>query len=206
MVISGGWMIGPAFISAPESASPHGSMTPGNARPITSNACACSVSGNTPVGSRLARMVIAASKGPCLRVSHGSVPVSANATLARLPASHAVLANSTEPKVPGGRNTTWPSARCGASTRAISACAVAGAGHRISSAPRTASPMSAVISAGRASCRPRKSLTVISPPAALCASMAARSRRHRRTSWPASARSPAAANEPLPPPRTAIFI
>ncbi len=122
---------------------------------------------------------MAASKGPCLRVSQGRVPVSANAALARLPASHAALANSTEPNVPGGRNTTWPSARCGASALAMSACAVAGAGQRISSAPRTASPMSPVISAGFASWRPRKSLTVMSPPAALCASIAARSRRHR---------------------------
>ena len=29
MTISGGWMMGPAFISAPDSASPHGSITPG---------------------------------------------------------------------------------------------------------------------------------------------------------------------------------
>ena len=32
-------MIGPAFISAPDSASPQGSITPGKARPITSSAC-----------------------------------------------------------------------------------------------------------------------------------------------------------------------
>ena len=80
-------------------------------------------------------------------------------------------ANSIEPNVPGGRNTTWPSARCGASARAMSGCAVAGAGHTMSSAPRTASPMSAVIRRGRASCRPRKSLTVMTPPAARCASI-----------------------------------
>ena len=35
---------------------------------------------------------------------------------------------------------------------------------------------------------------------------AAPSRRHSRTAWPASAMSPAAANEPLPPPRTAMRI
>jgi len=33
-------------------------------------------------------MVIATSNGPCLRVSHGSVPVSAKAASAGLPASH----------------------------------------------------------------------------------------------------------------------
>ena len=38
ITISGGWMIGPAFISAPDSASPQGSITPGKARPITSSA------------------------------------------------------------------------------------------------------------------------------------------------------------------------
>ena len=99
-------------------------------------------SGNTPTGSRLARMVMATSNGPCLRVSHGSVPVSAKLTAARLPASRAALAKIIEPNVAGGRNTTWPSARCGASSRAISCCAKAGAGHRISSASRTASAMS----------------------------------------------------------------
>ena len=92
MVMSGGWMIGPAFISAPESASPQSSITPGNARPITSSACSFSRSGNTPVGSRFARIVIATSNGPCLRASHGSVPVSAKAASARLPASRAALA------------------------------------------------------------------------------------------------------------------
>ena len=166
MVISGGWMIGPAFISAPESASPQSSITPGNARPITPSAWSFSRSGSTPVGSRFARIVIATSNGPCLRVSHGRVPVSANAASARLPASCCAFAKMYEPNVPGGRNTTCPSVRCGASARAISACAVAGAGQRISSASRTASPMSVVISAGFASCRPRKSFTTIVPPAA----------------------------------------
>ena len=66
-------------------------------------------SGNTPTGSRLARMVMATSNGPCLRVSQGSVPVSAKLTAARLPASCAALAKIIEPKVAGGRNTTWPS-------------------------------------------------------------------------------------------------
>ena len=66
--------------------------------------------------------------------------------------------------------------------------------------------MSFVTSESFASCRPRKSFTVIVPPAALCAFTASSSRRHSRTSWPASAMSPAAANEPLPPPRTAMRI
>ena len=59
---------------------------------------------------------MATSNGPCLRVSHGSVPVSAKLTRARLPASCAALAKIIEPKVAGGRNTTWPSVRCGASS------------------------------------------------------------------------------------------
>ena len=79
-MISGGWMIGPAFIKAADRASPQGSITPGKARRNTAKACASSPSGNTPVGRRLARIVIATSNGPCLRVSHGSVPVSAYAT------------------------------------------------------------------------------------------------------------------------------
>src|SRR5439155_11775371 len=53
-------------------------------------------------------------------------------------------------------------------------------------------------------CRPRKSLSRIVPPAARWAAIAALSRRHRRTSWPARAKSPAAANDPLPPPSTAM--
>src|SRR5258706_210860 len=38
MVMSGGWMIGPAFISAAESASPQSSITPGKAFPIPASA------------------------------------------------------------------------------------------------------------------------------------------------------------------------
>ena len=54
------------------------------------------------------------------------MPVSAKAISARLPASRAACANSTDPKVPGGRKTTCPSMRCGANALAMSACAVAG--------------------------------------------------------------------------------
>src|SRR5262245_4290974 len=196
-------MMGPAFIKLAESASPQASITPGNVRPITARAGSARRSGNTPVGSRLARTVMAASNGALLRVSQGSVPVSAKATSARLPAAYAALANTTEPKVPGGRNTTWPAARWGASRAAISECAVAGVGQTMSSAPRTASAMSVVIRSGRVRCRPRKSSIMMWPPAARCAATAEPSRRHRRTSCPASARSPAAANAPLPPPSTA---
>jgi hypothetical protein len=59
ITISGGWMIGPAFISAPDKASPHSSITPRKGRPITSSAWSAVLSGNTPTGSRLARMVMA---------------------------------------------------------------------------------------------------------------------------------------------------
>ena len=75
-------MIGPAFIKAPDSASPQGSITPGNAREITASACSALRNGYTPTGSRFARMVIATSNGPCLRVNQGRVPVSAKLTSA----------------------------------------------------------------------------------------------------------------------------
>ena len=199
-------MIGPAFISAPDSASPQCSITPGNARAIKASAWSLQRkrkdAGRQPLGTDRDRD----SNGPCLRVSQGSVPVSANATSARLPASCAALANSIEPKVPGGRNTTWPSARCGASRLAMSACAVAGAGHRISSAPRTASAMSSVTSAGFTSSPAGEILEQDRPPAARCAATAALSRRHSRIVVPGGGKSPAAANEPLPPPSTAIRI
>ena len=52
-------MIGPAFISAADSASPQGSITPGKARLITSSAWLAALNGKTPTGSRLARMVMA---------------------------------------------------------------------------------------------------------------------------------------------------
>ena len=39
ITINGGWMIGPAFISAPDSASPQGSITPGKALSITLRGC-----------------------------------------------------------------------------------------------------------------------------------------------------------------------
>ena len=78
-------MIGPAFISAADSASSTGSMAPGNAAEMTFSACAECRAGKTPVGRRVARVVIATSAGPRLRVSQGSVPVSAMATSARQP-------------------------------------------------------------------------------------------------------------------------
>src|SRR5262245_13889428 len=63
--------------------------------------------------------------------------------------------------------------------------------------------MSAVTRRGRATCRPRKSSTMTWLPAARWAATAPVSLRHSATSCPANARSPAAANEPLPPPSTA---
>ena len=59
MMISGGWMIGPAFIRAPERASPQSSMTLGKARRSTDSAWSLRMSGKTPVGGRFARAVIA---------------------------------------------------------------------------------------------------------------------------------------------------
>ena len=88
---------------------------------------------------------------------------------------------------------------------AISGCAKAGAGHRINSAPLMASAMSVVTSASCTSWRPLTSLTRMREPAARCCVTCAASRRHSLTSWPCKAKSPAAANEPLPPPSTAIF-
>ena len=96
-------MIGPAFIKAADSASSTGSMAPGNAAAMTFSAVSLSRAGKTPVGRRVARVVIATSFGPRLRVSQGSVPVSAIATSARQPASRSTFSIRYEPKVPGGR-------------------------------------------------------------------------------------------------------
>ena len=96
----------------------------------------------------------------------------------------AAAAKIIEPKVAGGRNTTWPSAKCGASSLAISCCAKAGVGQRISSAWRTASAMSVVTAASCTLCRPLESFRVMREPAARCYVTCAASRRHRRTSWP----------------------
>ena len=49
------------------------------------------IAGKAPVGSRVARVVMAISAGPRLRVSHGSVPVSAMVTCARQPFSRSTL-------------------------------------------------------------------------------------------------------------------
>src|SRR3954454_7122541 len=73
------------------------------------------------------------------------------------------------------------------------------------SAASMTSAIEDVIMASLTSRRPNRSMTVIVPPCARCASTSPGFRRHSRTSWPAKAKSPAAANEPLPPPNTAIF-
>jgi hypothetical protein len=109
----------PAFISAADRASSNGST--GKTFFSREKAASCRRDGKTPVGRRVARVVIAAVVGPCLRVSHGSVPVSAKARSARFPASRMIFVITNEPKVPGARNTTWPSARCGAMRFALSA-------------------------------------------------------------------------------------
>ena len=76
--------------------------------------------------------------------------------------------------------------------RAMSACAVAGVGTRTSSAPRRAAPISVVASAMRTLRAPFTSFSRIALLSSTGAKAAA-SRRHRRTSWPCSARSAAAA-------------
>ena len=89
----------------------------------------------------------------------------------------------------------------------MSGCAVAGAGQRISSASRTAAAMSFVTSDELRLVPPAKILHGDRCRRPRCAPRRPRaSRRHSRTSWPASAKSPAAANEPLPPPSTAMRI
>ena len=154
-------MIGPAFISAPESASPQSSITPGKARPITPSACVLAAqrehAGRQPLGTdgdrRLERPVLA--REPRQRAGLGERGIGAIAGIAQRP-----WRTCTEPNVPGGRNTTCPSVRCGASARAMSCCAVAGAGQRMSSA--SAHGVGDVVgdrATSFASCRPRKSLT-----------------------------------------------
>jgi hypothetical protein len=191
MMMSGGWMIGPAFMSAPESASSIGS-TAGNALATTPSARAESSAGRAPVGSRVARTEMRVSVGPILRASQGSVPVSVKVTRARLPAARMALSRTKLPKVPGGRNTTWPSARCGASAGAKPACAVAGSGMTISSAPLTAAARSVVGSAMATSRRPRASVKVMRLRSST-GPKACGSRRQNRTRCPASERSAAAA-------------
>ena len=74
----------------------------------------------------------------------------------------------------------------------MSACAMAGLGTTISSAPASAAPMSAVAIAMPTSRLPFASISPIVPASTTAASAAA-SRRHSRTPCPASDRSAAAA-------------
>ena len=130
-------------------------------------------------------MVIATSNGPCLRVSHGSVPVSAKATSARLPASRTALANMYRAEGAGRQEHDLA---VGEMRRQRARDVVLrgrrrrtedqlGAAHRLADVGRDERRACA-------SWRPAKSLTMIVPPAARCAATAARSRRHSRTSWP----------------------
>ena len=189
--ISGGWMIGPAFISAPSRASRIGS-TEGNARAMTPSARIRPRAGMDPVGRRVARTLIATSAAPCLRHSQGRVPVSAQSIAASLPASRTALSSRYEPKLPGGRNTTCPSERSGASAGKSPACAIAGSGMTMSSAPSTASLRSVHALAMATGRVPLASFRSIVPVSSTGASAVA-SRRQKRTTWPASDRSPAAA-------------
>ena len=80
-----------------------------------------------------------------------------------------------EPNVPGGRKTTWPSDRCGAS--AARDVGLRGRGRRAHDqlgAAHRRGDVGSDRATGCASCRPRKSLTRIAPPAARCAATAAR--------------------------------
>jgi len=161
---------------------------------------------NTPTGSRLARMVMATSNGPCLRVSHGSVPVSAKLAAAPLPMSRAALATDHRAESRGRQEHHLSVGEMRRKQLSDIALREGGAGHRSSSALWTAfrqcqsspTPVHVVSAIGvlednaRACRAMRRYLGRVAPP-------------HRLTSWPWSAKSPAAANEPLPPPSTAIF-
>src|SRR5262245_58944653 len=90
-------------------------------------------------------------KGPMLAGEPGQSAGFSECDFRRFWTERAAWANTIEPNVPGGRNTTCPSTKCGASAVAMSACAVAGVGHMMSEAPCTALAMSAVTRTKRAS-------------------------------------------------------
>ena len=75
---SGGWMTGPALVSAASSASTHGRAA-GNSALMRSSATFEREAGNTPTGRLAARTGADTAAGPVLRVRYGSVPLSANA-------------------------------------------------------------------------------------------------------------------------------
>src|SRR5947208_2679884 len=98
-----------------------------------------------------------------------------------------------------------PSFTCGARRSARSAWPVAGSGTITTSAPATATAISVVARSRRARpCRPSATSVSVGSPAS--GPSADAERLQRRTRWPASARSAAVANPPLPPPSTATFI
>ena len=199
-------MIGPAFISAPDSASPQGSIAPGNARPITSSAWSRVLerehADRQPLGADgdgdLERPVLA--RQPGQGAGLGEAGVGAVAGIVRgLCKNHRAESRRRQEHDLSV-----------AQMRRELVCDIALArrrGQDTGSARRrwTASAISAVTSASFASCRPLESLTMMREPSARCAATCAMSRRHSLTSWPCMAKSPAAANEPLPPPSTAIF-
>src|SRR5882762_8215699 len=94
---------------------------------------------------------------------------------------------------------------CGARCLARSAWLVAGSGAITTSAPATASAISVVARSRRAlPCRPSATSVSVGSPAR--GPSADAERLQRRTRWPASARSAAVANPPLPAPSTATFM
>ena len=201
---SGGWMTGPAFVSATSSASAQRRIA---GKSSASRASTASVrdAGKTPVGRFAARTAALTSAGPVLRVRYGSVPVSASAPGMLPPARARPRASAMLPSVPGVNRTIWRSLTWGASRFASSSWLVAGSGAMRTSAPSTASARSVVARSRRAlPCRPSaNSMSVGSSRSGPSASF---DRAQSLTRWPASARSAAVVNPPWLPPRTASLI
>ena len=181
MTMSGGWMIGPAFMSAPDSASPQGSIAPGKARPMT-------LERTIGRGQRkdAGRQVLAAGRDLHLM----------RAVLARQPGQSAGLREGTaghgcrtaRPCWRGGRNRTFPAAgtrpapRQGAA-RAARQCRPA---RRPASDKRSARPRHRRADVGGDQLEGRrvlasKVLELDGRPAAQWLAAASRSRRHIRT-------------------------
>ena len=73
---SGGWITGPAFVSATSSASTHG-RTAGKSSAIRATVGSLREAGKTPRGRFAARTGADTVAAPVLRARYGSVPVSA---------------------------------------------------------------------------------------------------------------------------------
>ena len=103
---SGGWITGPAFVSAASSTSAHG-RTAGNSSANRASAASRCEAGKTPTGRVAARTGAATTAGPVFRATYGPRPVSPRAC-GRAPPARAISRARTQlPSVPGVSSTVW---------------------------------------------------------------------------------------------------